>query len=716
MDHVGWLDDHEGRPVAARFAGVAALAAAVVLALVGYLLWHERALYDARNLKTADHAAEIADAAISSAVDRVDLLLRALEPRVVEALAAAPSYSAGRLQLLMAEHAKLLDGLETVGLIDPQGRGLVDSGGLIHGMDLSDREYFQRARALTDPRAIVISSVLESRVSGVPVVAFARPVRQWDGAVAAVLVVSTKPGFFEPMLRSAAGAPGNAATLRSAGDFALIARHPMSSQVKLGTRQLTPGFLELVARQPRAGHYFTVSMFDGAPRANAYRQLERYPFFVTVGVDRAEHLSDWRRFAWPVALLAVLLLAVIAGTTALVYRSSRRRAAAIQALRAEAQRAALLLQERTKLLEEHTQLLEERTKLLVQAEASNRAKTAFLANINHEVRTPMNAIAGMSALLRSHGVGEQQARWLRAIERATRQLLRIFDDTLTVSDHTGHPIRLQAVDFDVAELSQTLHHDTDEAARAKGLALLIDLGALPRRLHGDVGRLSQALQHYLNNAVKFTERGGVALEAEVLERHGPDLLLRFTVRDTGIGIGPEEQSRLFRLFEQGDGSSTRRHGGTGIGLWVVRLLADAMGGEVGMRSEPGQGSEFWLTVRLKAASTIDDSTAAYLQDTSPMPLQPVRPAAPAAPAAAAAAAARASASTPGALVDDWLLRLDELLAMGDVAARAHLDAGDLLLGPAYRDELALLHRQVDAFEFDAAVASAQALRMKLHGG
>ena len=707
MHQVGWLDDHEGRPVMARFVGVAVLVSLVVLVLVGYLLWHERGLYDARNLKTADHAAEIADAAISSAVDRVDLLLRSLEPRVLETLAAEPSASAERLQRLLSEHARLLPGLETVGLIDSKGRGRADSAGLIGGMDLSDREYFQRASALTDPQAMFVSSVVESRASGLPVIAFARPVRHWDGSLAAVLVASTRSEFFMPMLRSASSAPGHAATLRSAGDYALIARQPMSAQVQLGTRELTPGFQEQVARQPQSGHYFTVSMFDGAPRANAYRRLDRYPFIVTVGVDRQEHLADWRRFAWMLSLPTLVLLSIIAVTTRLIYRSSQRRATVLVALRAEAARAAALLDERTRLLEERTELLEERTKLLVQAEASSRAKTAFLANINHEVRTPMNAIAGMSALLRSHGVNEQQARWIRAIERATRQLLRLFDDTLTVSDHTGHPIRLQAVDFAVSELSQALHHDTDEAAHAKGLDLLIDLGALPRRLHGDVGRLSQALQHYLNNAVKFTDRGGVALEAEVLERHDPDLLLRFTVRDTGMGIGSEEQSRLFRLFEQGDGSSTRRHGGTGIGLWVVRLLADAMGGEVGVRSEPGQGSEFWLTVRLKVASTIDDSTAAYLQDTHPMPLQPVRP---------AAAPARATRQGDAGRIDEWLLRLDELLAMGDVAARGHLEDGDRLLGPAYREELAVLHRQVDAFDFDAAVASAQALRLRLRGG
>ena len=705
MAATGWVEDARGRPVLARHLLVAAMLVLSVLAVVGYLARHEHGQYDARSLETADHAAEIADAAIGSAIDRVDLLLRSLQPRVAELLASPQGTKTERLHRLLLEQVPLLQGMEGVKLMDPQGRVMIDSAGLTPGVDLSNRDYFQRARALHDPDELVVTSVIESAGSGRPVIAFARPVRQPDSSLIGVLVVTTQSGFFTPMLQAAADATGGAATLRSAGDYALIARHPMSDQVRIGSRELTPGFLEHVASRPQAGRYFTVSIFDGVKRANGYRRLQRYPFIVTVGVDRSQHMDDWWRFFWPLAGLTGGLIAVICGTTALVYRSSLRRAEAWQALRAEAHRSAALLSERTALLEERTRLLDERTGLLVQAEASSRAKTAFLANINHEVRTPMNAIAGMAALLRSHGVSEQQARWLRAIERATRQLLRLFDDTLTVADHTGHPIRLQAVDFDVDELAQALHHEFDEQARAKRLDLLIDLSALPRRLHGDVGRLLQALQHYLGNALKFTERGGVVLEGEVLDRSAGELRLRFTVRDTGPGIGPEEQSRLFRMFEQGDGSSTRRHGGTGIGLWVVRLLADAMGGEVGVRSEPGQGSEFWLTVRVKLASSIEDSTANFLKDTEPMPLQPAR-------VAPAASSARAAATGNGSL-QGWLSRLEELLTTGDVTVREHLAAGEARLGPAFRDDLALLHQQVDAFDFDAAMATARALGRRL---
>ena len=132
-------------------------------------------------------------------------------------------------------------------------------------------------------------------------IAFARPVRQSDSSLIGVLVVTTQSGFFTPMLQAAADATGGAATLRSAGDYALIARHPMSDQVRIGSRELTPGFLEHVASRPQAGRYFTVSIFDGVKRANGYRRLQRYPFIVTVGVDRSQHMDDWWRFFWPLA-------------------------------------------------------------------------------------------------------------------------------------------------------------------------------------------------------------------------------------------------------------------------------------------------------------------------------------------------------------------------------------------------------------------------------
>lgn len=707
MPEVGWGDDKEDKPVLWRYVGVVALVVAALLGIAAYVIWHERTLFDERNLQTAEHAAEIADTGISHAIDRADLLLGILAPRVAELLRQGQGAAEQPLRQMMTGHRDLLPGIESLGLIDANGRSMLNSEGSPPGMDLSDRDYFKGARDQRDPRSLLTSGVLQSRVSGRLVVVFARPVRHADGALAAVLVVAVRPEFFAAMLHAAATAVQGAATLRTAGDFSLVARQPMSGQVQLGTRELTPGFEREVVLHPDHGHYFTVSMFDGAARANAYRRLHRYPFIVTVGVDRSLHLADWRRFAWTLGALTMLVCAVIVAMATMVYRSSLRRALANQALHREAARASALLRERTQLLDERTRMLDERTQLLAQAEASSRAKTAFLANMNHEVRTPMNAIAGMSALLRSHGVNEQQARWLRAIERATRQLLRLFDDTLTISDNGARPIRLQAVDFDVDELAQALHREIDEPARAKGLALLIDLDALPRRLHGDIGRLTQALQHCLNNAVKFTEHGGVALDAEVLERHGDDLLLRFTVRDSGPGISAEDQARLFRLFEQGDGSSTRRHGGTGIGLWVMRLLAEAMDGEVGVRSEPGQGSEFWMTVRLKVASSVVDSTAAYLQDTHPMPLQPLAPAPAAGPPVPAAG--RGS-------LRDWLSRLDDLLAAGDVAARDHLADGEARLGPAFRDDLALLRQQVEGFDFDAAVASAQALRRRLAQG
>jgi PAS domain S-box-containing protein len=248
------------------------------------------------------------------------------------------------------------------------------------------------------------------------------------------------------------------------------------------------------------------------------------------------------------------------------------------------------------------ELVESRTAQLAEAraraEAANRAKSVFLANMSHEIRTPMNAILGLTHLLRRSGPSPEQAERLGKIDDAARHLLSILNDILDLSKIEAGRMVLEETDFTLESILDNVHSLVAAQAQAKGLELRVDGGGAPLWLRGDPTRLRQALLNYAGNAVKFTERGSVAIAARLLEEGGDGLLVRFEVRDTGIGIAPEQLPKLFEAFEQADASTTRRFGGTGLGLAITRRLAVVMGGEAGVESVLGQGSVFWFTARL----------------------------------------------------------------------------------------------------------------------
>ncbi len=233
------------------------------------------------------------------------------------------------------------------------------------------------------------------------------------------------------------------------------------------------------------------------------------------------------------------------------------------------------------------------------AETANQAKSAFLANMSHEIRTPLNAIIGLSYLLRRSGTTPEQTDRLRKIDTAGRHLLSIINDVLDLSKIEAGRLQLEDTDFHLATVLDNVASIMAESARAKGLRIVVEGDSVPVWLRGDVTRLRQALLNYAGNAVKFTQAGHIELRARLLEEVNGELLVRFEVVDTGVGIPTEQLSQLFEAFEQADVSTTRRFGGTGLGLTITRRLARLMGGEVGADSEPGSGSRFWFTARLQ---------------------------------------------------------------------------------------------------------------------
>ena len=258
------------------------------------------------------------------------------------------------------------------------------------------------------------------------------------------------------------------------------------------------------------------------------------------------------------------------------------------------------------LVEERTSQLEQANEDLVvardRAEAANHAKSAFLANMSHEIRTPMNAIIGFAELLKADCTDPAAHQRLDNVCEAAHHLLALINDVLDLSKIESGKFSLERMGFRLRDAVSRAVILVAGDAKAKGIEIVLDTDGVPDALCGDPTRLSQALLNLLANAVKFTERGRVALRAEVLDEVEGELHVRFEVNDTGIGIAPDKLGNLFAAFEQADSSTTRRFGGTGLGLALTRHIAELMGGEVGVHSEPGLGSTFWFTARLGRAA------------------------------------------------------------------------------------------------------------------
>jgi signal transduction histidine kinase/CheY-like chemotaxis protein len=625
------------KPALVVFA-IALFADVFMMTLVGVSLYSSYWQYYERAAVTSRNTNRLVAQGIAGEIDLIDFGLKAVSDEYTRLAVAGRMDQAALTDFLRRQHVRL-PMTDSIRVANRAGEIVYGSDEkLPAGVSIADRDYFVALHGAPST-GLVISKPLQGKISGKWVLIFARRLSGQDGKFLGIVYAPVTIQWFEKMFANLEVGPRGTVVLRgdATRDFDLLGRFPPAGFV--GQTKVSSQFKEMITANPQGGTYEAHAGADNVKRIFSYQAVGSYPLITLVGLSSDDTLAAW----WPEALKLATLTTIFILLSGLggwvLVRSWRARANAYEKIdilnheleqdiqaRREAEAHTLRLNaELEQRVKERTAELEAANSALVQArdvaDSANLAKSAFLANMSHEIRTPLNAITGMAHVMRRAGLPSDQLDRLDKIDLAGRHLLDIINAVLDLSKIEAGKFVLEESGVNVAGITANIVSILHEQAAEKNIQLIVENQPLSSALTGDAARIQQALLNYATNAVKFTQAGRIVLRTRVEEETASDVLLRFEVEDSGIGIDAATLSKLFSAFEQADKSITRKYGGTGLGLAITRKLAGLMGGNAGAVSTPGVGSTFWFSARLKKGTAMAEAREAKRQDSAEQTLK-----------------------------------------------------------------------------------------------
>lgn len=569
-------------PTIARLNILSAVLFAVVLvAGAGWFLIVDREqTMTAAGQRAYDTAGLVAQHTIRS-VQAIDLYVSNWQDRFIEENHTATSFHQQHFLPIITGLSELPQFSEAF-LADENGQVLAASRDEMLGQDVSNYPYFYAHVQDRTFDYYVNRPVLSQGPLGRRLVPASWRLDDQSGQFAGILVVNINGAYFRSVFSTALDpSEGFTALFDNRGHLFVL------DQDELSTRSTPSPRVDLftaMARTADDGPDVFQGHIGGDEQSwvAASRTLPSLPIQVGVGFPLELVLADWRTRAWATCgtiVIMIMLLGLLAGSIARA--STRMEQAAADALKAR----------------------DEAESARRESEYANRAKSSFLATISHEIRTPMNAVLGMTQLLLEEDLNRRQRTYAEAVRTAGEGLLTLINDILDLSKLESGRLTLETIDFSLSRSVEEVVTTLTPQAREKGLTLTVDMAdGIPAVLKGDPTRIKQVLFNLIGNAIKFTHKGGVSVLVDEMTRADGTIGLRLAVKDTGIGIPPDKQYRLFERFTQADSTTTRRYGGTGLGLAICKQLVTLMGGSIGVDSIEKEGSTFWFTLRLPIGS------------------------------------------------------------------------------------------------------------------